>query len=83
MHGVTVISATVLGVPICTLPGLSLESVPAEVCYLALDGGRAEKLQLEAWADSGEFLADLSEQDLVEELGLTKLQARKVIARLP
>ena len=31
----------------------------------------------------GAFLATLSLEDLVQELGLTTLQARKIIARLP
>ena len=31
----------------------------------------------------GRFLADLKEEELVAELGLTKLQARKVMMRLP
>ena len=31
----------------------------------------------------GSFLIELSEADLVAELGLTKLQARKIKARLP
>lgn len=31
----------------------------------------------------GEFLAELSEEDLVTELGLTKLQAKKIKARFP
>lgn len=49
-----------------------------------------ERLELDHLTDKfrvngvdGEFLADLSEQDLVQELGLTKLQARKVLTRLP
>ena len=31
----------------------------------------------------GAFLDTLSEEDLVQELGLSKLQARKVMSRLP
>jgi hypothetical protein len=31
----------------------------------------------------GRFLLELSEEDLVTDLGLTKLQARKVLSRLP
>ena len=31
----------------------------------------------------GSFLADLKEEDLIAELGLTRLQARKVLTRLP
>ncbi len=31
----------------------------------------------------GQFLATLTEEDLVQELGLTRLQARKVLQRLP
>ncbi len=34
-------------------------------------------------AVDGAFLSDLSEEDLVSELGLTRLQARKAKARLP
>ena len=34
-------------------------------------------------AVDGDFLATLCEEDLVAELGLTRLQARKVLQRLP
>ena len=44
-------------------------------------GHAAEKFK-ESGVD-GAFLQDLPEEALVSELGLTRLQARKIMARLP
>lgn len=42
-------------------------------------GHLAERFQINAV--DGEFLSELSEEELVTELGMTKLQAKKVKAR--
>ena len=58
-------------------------SVDDVVAYLGRLGLGHLRVPLRASGVDGAFLDTLSEEDLVQELGLSRLQARKVMGRLP